>query len=179
VTTRRAFIRTLAGALLTPPLAVEAQEAGKPVRIGWISVTSPVRGPEQQRPVVEHHLRQSRWNPHFELRYAEGDLDRLAVMAEELARARLAVIDAPDTQGALAAKNATATIPIVMSSGDPSGPDSSPRSPSLEETSLGCQSPSTTASPASGSSCCVTPDPSAASRWSGIRRRPGPPGASA
>jgi len=42
-------------------------------------------------------------------------------MAEELASARLAVIVAPDTQGALAAKKATATIPIVMSSADPVG----------------------------------------------------------
>jgi putative ABC transport system substrate-binding protein len=118
---RRTFLATLAGSLLAAPLAAEAQEAGKPVSIGWISVTSPVRGPEQQRPIVERHLRQSGWNPHFELRYAEGDLDRLAVMAEELASARLAVIVAPDTQGALAAKKATATIPIVMSSGNPIG----------------------------------------------------------
>jgi putative tryptophan/tyrosine transport system substrate-binding protein len=118
---RRAFLGSLAGGLLAAPLGVEAQSAGKPVRIGWISVTSPDQGPEQQRPVVERYLRQSGWNPHFELRYAEGDLDRLAVMAEELARARLAVIVAPDTQGALAAKKATATVPIVMSSGNPIG----------------------------------------------------------
>jgi putative ABC transport system substrate-binding protein len=42
-------------------------------------------------------------------------------MAEELAKARLDVIVAPDTQGAVAAKKATATIPIVMSSADPIG----------------------------------------------------------
>ena len=115
--------RIVAGLLLwlVAPLAAGAQPAGKPVRIGWISVTSPDRGPEQQRPIVERHLRQSGWEPHFELRYAEGNLDRLTVMAEELTRARLAVIVAPDTQGALAAKKATATIPIVMSSGDPIG----------------------------------------------------------
>jgi len=118
---RRAFIVTVGGGLLAAPLAAEAQPVGKPVRIGWISITSPDRGPEQQRPIVERHLRQSGWNPHFELRYAEGDLDRLAAMAEELATARLAVIVAPDTQGARAAKKATTTIPIVMSSGDPIG----------------------------------------------------------
>jgi putative ABC transport system substrate-binding protein len=117
---RRAFIAASIG-LLAAPLAAEAQPAGKPVRIGWISVTSRERGPEQQRPIVERHLRQSGWNPHFELRYAAGDLDRLAVMAEEITRAQLALIVAPDTQGALAAKKATATIPIVMSSGDPIG----------------------------------------------------------
>jgi putative ABC transport system substrate-binding protein len=71
--------------------------------------------------MVERHLRQSGWNPHFELRYADGDLARLATMAEELARAQLGVIVAPDTQGARVAQKATATIPIVMSSGDPIG----------------------------------------------------------
>jgi ABC-type uncharacterized transport system substrate-binding protein len=118
---RRTFFAGTGAVLLAAPLPGEGQEAGKPVRIGWISITSPHRGPEQQRPVVERHLRQSGWNPHFELRYAEGDLDRLAVMAEELSRARLAVIVAPDTQGALAAKKATATLPIVMAAGDPIG----------------------------------------------------------
>jgi putative ABC transport system substrate-binding protein len=117
---RRAFVAG-AATLLAAPLAAEAQQAGKPVRIGWISVTFPDRGPEQQRQIVERHLRQSGWNPHFELRYAEGDLDRLAAMAEELTRARLAVIVAPDTQGAQAAKKGTTTIPIVMASGDPIG----------------------------------------------------------
>jgi putative ABC transport system substrate-binding protein len=119
---RRFLLTSLAGALAAP-LAAEAQPAGKPVRIGWISVTiqSPERGPEEWRPLVERHLRQSGWDPRFELRYAAGDLDRLAVMAEELAKARLDVIVAPDTQGAVAAKKATATIPIVMSSADPIG----------------------------------------------------------
>ena len=97
---RRAFISGITGGLLAAPLGAEAQQQGKPVRIGWISVTSPDRGPEQQRPIVERHLRQSGWNPHFELRYAEGDLSRLAAMAEELTSARLAVIVAPDSQSA-------------------------------------------------------------------------------
>ena len=119
---RRAFLGGCALGILAAPLGAGAQQAGKPVRIGWISITSPDRGgPEQQRPIVERHLRELGWNPHFELRYAKGDLDQLAVMAGELTRARLAVIVAPDTQGALAAKKATATIPIVISSGDPIG----------------------------------------------------------
>jgi putative ABC transport system substrate-binding protein len=119
---RRFLLMSLAGAL-GAPLGGEAQQAGKPVRIGWISGTiqSTERGPEQFRPLVERHLRQSGWDPRFELRYAAGDLDRLAIMAEELAKARLAVIVAPDTQGAVAAKRATASIPIVMSSADPIG----------------------------------------------------------
>jgi putative ABC transport system substrate-binding protein len=120
---RRTFLAGTGAALLAAPLAAEAQPAGKPVRVGWISSTiqSPDRGPDLFRPLVERHLRQSGWDPRFELRYAAGDLDRLAVMAEELAKARLDVIVAPDTQGAVAAKKATTTIPIVMSSADPIG----------------------------------------------------------
>jgi putative ABC transport system substrate-binding protein len=117
---RRFLLTSLAGALAAP-LTAEAQPAGKPVRIGWISVTSPERGSEEWRPLVERHLRQAGWNPRYELRYAAGDLDRLAMMADELAKARLDVIVAPDTQGARAAKKATATIPIIMSSADPIG----------------------------------------------------------
>jgi putative ABC transport system substrate-binding protein len=120
---RRRFLMTSLAGALGGLLAAEAQQAGKPVMIGWISVTikSPERGPEEWRPLVERHLRQSGWDPRFELHYAAGDLDRLAAMAEELAKARLDVIVAPDTQGAVAAKKATATIPIVMSSADPIG----------------------------------------------------------
>jgi putative ABC transport system substrate-binding protein len=117
---RRGFIVGSVAALAAPA-AADAQRTGKPVRIGWIAATSRDRGPEEYRPVVERHLRQSGWDPHFELRYAAGDLDRLSVMANELARAGPDVIVAPDTNGAVAAKKATATIPIVMSSADPIG----------------------------------------------------------
>ena len=116
---RRAFLGTLG--LLAAPIAAEAQLAGKLARIGWISATAAARGPEQYRPLVERHLRQSGWDAHFELRYADGEIGRLPMLAEELARARPDVIVAPDVHGAVAAKKATATIPIVMSSGDPIG----------------------------------------------------------
>jgi putative tryptophan/tyrosine transport system substrate-binding protein len=117
---RRAFLGSLA--LLAAPRAAAAQQAAKPARIGWISATAAARpGPEQYRPLVERHLRQSGWDPHFDLRYADGDLGRLPMLAEELTRAHPDVIVAPDTNGAVAAKKATATIPIVMSSGDPIG----------------------------------------------------------
>jgi hypothetical protein len=38
---RRTFLAGTGAFILAAPLAVEAQPAGKPVRIGWISVTSP------------------------------------------------------------------------------------------------------------------------------------------
>lgn len=119
---RRAFV--LGGVVVAArPSVVHGQQTGKPVRIGWISITpqDPNRGPEQFRPLVERHLRQSAWDPRFEVRYAAGDQPRLAALAEDLARARPDVIVAPDTIAAVAVKKATTTIPIVMSSADPVG----------------------------------------------------------
>lgn len=119
---RRAFI---AGGVIVVarPRLVQGQPTVRPVRIGWISITpqDPNRGPEQFRPLVERHLRQLGWDPRFEVRYAAGDQPRLAVLAEDLARTRPDVIVAPDTIAALAAKKATAIIPVVMSSSDPVG----------------------------------------------------------
>lgn len=108
----RGFLAALL-AVLVAPLPAEAQQTMKPVKIGWIAVTPQDRN--------EHHLRQRGWEPHFELRYAAGDQDRLARMAAELVKAQLDVIVAPDTNGAVATKRATSSIPIVMSSADPLG----------------------------------------------------------
>jgi len=118
----RGFLAALL-AVLVAPLPAEAQQTLKPVKIGWIAVTPQDRnrGPEQFRPIVEHHLRQRGWEPHFELRYAAGDQDRLARMAAELVKAQLDVIVAPGTNGAVTTKRATSSIPIVMSSADPLG----------------------------------------------------------
>ena len=50
----------------------------------------------------------------FEYRYAEDKLDRLPALADELVRLKVDVLVTPATPAALAAKNATRTIPIVF-----------------------------------------------------------------
>ena len=58
----------------------------------------------------------------FERRYAENRLDRLPELAADLVRLKVDVIAAAGTLAPLAAKQATATIPIVMmAAGDPLG----------------------------------------------------------
>ena len=50
----------------------------------------------------------------LEYRYADGKLDRIPGFAAELARSRSDVLVVSSTPGALAAKSATTTIPIVF-----------------------------------------------------------------
>lgn len=109
---RRAFFGTLAGALLAAPLAAEAQQAGKVYTVGTLGLGFP--NPEQD------------WGHSFldgmrDLGYVEGRNlivkraqaggrpDRLAGLAAELVRARVA--PGPETR---AARQATSTIPIVV-----------------------------------------------------------------
>ena len=116
---RRQFITLLGGAVAWP-LAAHAQQPERIQKLGYLS-------PGQPTPVdalMIEDLRQLGWiegkNVSFEIRYADNDADRLAQFAAELVRLNVDVIVARGTLGPLAAKRATATIPIVMvSSGDP------------------------------------------------------------
>jgi ABC-type uncharacterized transport system substrate-binding protein len=123
---RRAFIGTLAGGLLAAPLGAEGQQAGKVYRIGYLSASSDTSNPHV-REAFRQGLRELGWvegqNIIIEYRWAEGRFDRLPDLAAELVRLQVDVIVAAPTPAALAAKNATGTIPIVgMSLTDPIGP---------------------------------------------------------
>jgi len=125
VTTRRAFLGTLAGGLLAAPLIAEAQPAGKVYRVGYLSASSSTANPRILE-AFRQGLRDLGWvegqNIVIEYRWAEGRFDRLPDLAAELVRLKVDVIVASPAAPALAAKNATGTIPIVfMGAGDPVG----------------------------------------------------------
>jgi putative ABC transport system substrate-binding protein len=113
---RRTFVGVIAGGLLAAPLAAEAQLAGKVYRIGYLSSGSASSNPH----VIEafrQGLQELGWvegqNIVIDYRWAEGRFDRLPDLAEELVRLKVDVIVASPTPGALAAKKATGTVPIV------------------------------------------------------------------
>ena len=121
---RRTFIGTLAGGLLTAPLAAEAQPAGKVPRIGLLSPASPSdagRNPSDLAVLFaafREGLRELGYvegqNIKIESRWAEGNYDRLPGLAADLVRLKVDVIVTYGTPASQAAKRATGTIPIVM-----------------------------------------------------------------
>jgi putative ABC transport system substrate-binding protein len=115
--TRRVFVGSLTGSLLAAPLATDAQQAGKVYRIGYLS--APTReSVEHVLQVFLRALRELGWvegqNLIIEYRWAEGKIERLPALAAELVQRKVDLIVAPATSAALAAKNATSNIPIVM-----------------------------------------------------------------
>ena len=113
---RRDFI-VMAAALLTPPLAAEAQQAAKVPRIGWLG-GAPSRGTHLREAFLQE-LRDRGYvegrNVVIETRSAEGKPERLPALAAELVALKVDVIVASGgTSVALAAKQATQAIPIVF-----------------------------------------------------------------
>jgi putative ABC transport system substrate-binding protein len=120
---RREFIALLGGAAAARPIAARAQQAGKLYKIGFFSAGEPI--PHLRAAFVDA-LRTLGWtegkNIIYEYRYGENRLDRLSELAAELVHLNVDVIVTAGTLAPLAAKRATGTIPIVMTSaGDPLG----------------------------------------------------------
>jgi len=113
---RRAFLGTLAGSLLAAPLAAEAQQAAKIARIGYLAAS--LAANPHLREAFRQGLHDLGYvegrNVAIEYRDAEGKYDRLPALAAELVALKVDVILAGGTPQALAAKQATRTLPIVF-----------------------------------------------------------------
>ena len=113
---RRAFITLLGGAAAWP-LAAAAQQLAVPV-IGVLDAGSSGSVTAQRMAILHQSLAEAGYsvdrNVAIEYRYAEGDYSRLPTMAAELVRRRVSVLVALTTPPSLAAKAATATIPVVF-----------------------------------------------------------------
>jgi putative tryptophan/tyrosine transport system substrate-binding protein len=119
---RREFI-TLIGSAAAWPLTARAQQPRVPT-IGALVIGN--INPEQFWREFRQGLRDLGYvegqNIRFEFRSAEGHLDRLPELAAELVRLKVDIIVTWFTPTALAAKQATREIPIVMAeTGDPIG----------------------------------------------------------
>ncbi len=106
---RRQFLFAT-GALLVAPFGAKAQKATKPYRIGAFLAATDKK--------LQHSLRDLGYvegrDIVFEIRDAEGRLERLDDFALDLVRLKVDVIVAPNPATVLSAKRATTTIPIVM-----------------------------------------------------------------
>ena len=115
---RREFI-TLLGGVAMWPLTVHAQQPAMPV-VGFMMAGSRA-ALRDEIAAFEAGLKEMGFvegqNLALEYRFAEGQFDRFPALASDLIHRQVSVIVASSPQGALAAKRATKTIPIVFSLG--------------------------------------------------------------
>ncbi|MGA9199458.1 MAG: ABC transporter substrate binding protein, partial [Pseudolabrys sp.] len=114
---RRDFVKVVGGGVAVWPLLADAQQLAMPV-IGFFHLTSLELTRELlaafHRGLGDTGYIEGR-NVAIEYRWAQGQNDRLPTLAAELVRRQVSVIVVLETtNGALAAKAATQTIPIVF-----------------------------------------------------------------
>ena len=117
---RRDFMTTLAGAAIGYSVPLGAQQKAMPV-IGFLNSGS-AGANERSVAAFREGLAEAGFvvgsNAAIEFRWAEGNYDRLPALAADLAQRKVDVIAATNLPAAMAAKRATAVIPIVFQIGD-------------------------------------------------------------
>jgi ABC-type uncharacterized transport system substrate-binding protein len=121
---RREFIALLGGVTAAWPLGVHAQVPPKMVRIGYIAGgggSTAVRMAAALRQGLSELGHIDGKTIAIEVRIAEGRSERIDDLVSELVGLKVDVLVTGSSPGALAAKKATGTIPIVMVASDPVG----------------------------------------------------------
>jgi len=121
---RREFITLLGGAAASWPLAASGQQPGRPPTIGFLGANPSIES--QRIAAFVRRLRELGWiegrTVAIEYRWAEGRSEDYAENAAEFIRLKVDVIVTSTTPPSLAAKQATAVIPIVFAAAnDPVG----------------------------------------------------------
>jgi putative ABC transport system substrate-binding protein len=115
---RRTFLAGTGAVLLAAPLAAEAQQAAKDPRIGYLATNHLAASPSNLHEAFRQGLRDLGYvegrNLVIAYREAGGKTERLPALAAELIALKVDLIVAPTTVAALAAKQATRTLPIVF-----------------------------------------------------------------
>ena len=118
---RRDFVTLLGGAWAAWPIAAWPQQPAVPT-VGWLGATAAEGAYARLAAAFRRGLAEAGYVPgqnvKIEYRWAAGQYDRLPELASELVRSRVsAIVTSGGTAAILAAKTATATIPIVFNSG--------------------------------------------------------------
>jgi putative ABC transport system substrate-binding protein len=107
--------------LLVAPLAAEAQQGGKVFRIGLLDFSEPDPARQAWWMALRQRMRELGYvegqNVVFEPRWGRGDDDRMPKLAAELVGLKVDIFVTGGAKAVRAAKQATATIPIVMATG--------------------------------------------------------------
>jgi putative ABC transport system substrate-binding protein len=119
---RREFITFIGSAALILPHATLAQSPPEIPRVGWI-VGSPLQTTKHVFDAFRQGLRDLGYvegqTIALEPRSADGHMERMPGLVDELIRLKVDVLVVTNSPAALAAKKATRTIPVVMFAGDP------------------------------------------------------------